>query len=238
MSKKISTRRKEMGEVEWKTYQGNKKKENYARWSAKNKDKVDEYKKKRSMHVVFFRTRLKKKLIEYKGGKCSKCGYDKDVPSAYDFHHRNPQEKEFAISQYMVLDFEKLKPELNKCDLVCKNCHAEIHDNANKEARDIMYERYNLYAETKVKRERVRCLVCDDEFQQTVSHQKYCSQVCANKDKRKVVEWPTKEDLEKMIREIPMTKIGEKYGVSDNAVRKWAKIYQIPVKAISPFSMS
>lgn len=44
--------------------------------------------------------------------------------------------------------------------------------------------------------------------------------------KRKVVR-PTKEDLQKMINEMPMTHIGIKFGVSDNAIRKWAKRYQL-----------
>jgi len=51
-----------------------------------------------------------------------------------------------------------------------------------------------------------------------------------NKDprpnRRKVIR-PSKEDLEKLIQSIPMTHIGKKFGVSDNAVRKWAKSYQI-----------
>ena len=41
---------------------------------------------------------------------------------------------------------------------------------------------------------------------------------------------PTKEDLIKLLLTIPMTKIGEKFGVSDNAVRKWCKKYKLPFK--------
>ena len=44
--------------------------------------------------------------------------------------------------------------------------------------------------------------------------------------KRKVVR-PSKEELQKMINEIPMTNIGMRFGVSDNAVRKWARRYGI-----------
>lgn len=81
------------------------------------------------------RTRKNKLIaIEYKGGKCQKCGYDK-CPSALAFHHRNPDEKDFNWKTLRSMSLDKLKKELDKCDLVCHNCHAEIHwewDNESK----------------------------------------------------------------------------------------------------------
>lgn len=65
--------------------------------------------------------------IEYKGGKCIRCGYKK-CPAALAFHHRNPEEKNLDWKRMRnYADFEKLKVELDKCDLVCNNCHTEIH---------------------------------------------------------------------------------------------------------------
>jgi hypothetical protein len=49
--------------------------------------------KQASARVVQWRRRIKQQLIQYKGGKCSVCGYDKDCPSAYEFHHRDPSTK-------------------------------------------------------------------------------------------------------------------------------------------------
>lgn len=43
---------------------------------------------------------------------------------------------------------------------------------------------------------------------------------------RKVKDRPTLEDLEKLLETLPMTKIGEMYGVSDSAIRKWLKQYR------------
>ena len=80
----------------------------------------------RSESVIEWRKRTKQKLIEYKGGKCQFCGYDK-CSRALQFHHINPEEKDFSISGKSV-SFEKLKDEVDKCMLVCSNCHAEIHD--------------------------------------------------------------------------------------------------------------
>jgi hypothetical protein len=68
---------------------------------------------------------LKKRAVEYKGGCCMLCGYNKNY-AALDFHHRDPNQKEFTIRRASE-NFEKLKKELDKCDLVCANCHREIH---------------------------------------------------------------------------------------------------------------
>lgn len=75
--------------------------------------------------VVTYRQKQKKKAIEYKGGKCELCGYNKSV-WALCFHHININEKEFNISQ-VTYKWTKLKPELDKCMLLCMNCHAELH---------------------------------------------------------------------------------------------------------------
>lgn len=66
---------------------------------------------------------LKKK----KGGKCSRCGYDKCL-KALEFHHIDPSKKDFTISN----DHFRLKDaieESKKCILLCSNCHKEFHDN-------------------------------------------------------------------------------------------------------------
>jgi predicted transcriptional regulator len=80
-----------------------------------------------SESVILWRKRTKKKLIEYKGGKCELCGYNK-CDSALQFHHKDPTEKDFSISG-KSLSFDRLKEEVDKCMLVCSNCHAEIHEN-------------------------------------------------------------------------------------------------------------
>lgn len=64
--------------------------------------------------------------IEYKGGKCEACGYDK-CPSALTFHHRDPNEKDPNWRLLKTRTFEQIKKELDKCDLLCRNCHAEVH---------------------------------------------------------------------------------------------------------------
>ncbi len=73
------------------------------------------------------RLKLKEKALLYKGGKCSKCGYDSCV-GALEFHHIDPKSKIFNISKdALAKPWEDVRKELDKCILVCANCHREIH---------------------------------------------------------------------------------------------------------------
>lgn len=80
-------------------------------------------------HLKERRKKLKNELIEYKGGKCQICGYDRCI-EALEFHHLDPTQKDFIISdssKHHTLD--EMKQEVDKCILVCANCHREIHYN-------------------------------------------------------------------------------------------------------------
>lgn len=84
-------------------------------------------KQRTSIMVSERRRKLKDMAIEYKGGKCEKCGYNK-CNGALEFHHLNPEEKDFSISTSgTTKSFERIKKEIDKCILVCANCHREIH---------------------------------------------------------------------------------------------------------------
>lgn len=65
-------------------------------------------------------------FVQYKGGKCTICGYDKCM-AALDFHHSNPDEKDPDWKKMRKWSLKKVKGELDKCVLVCRNCHSEIH---------------------------------------------------------------------------------------------------------------
>ena len=72
---------------------------------------------------------IKEKLVRYLGGKCRICGYKKYV-GALDFHHKDPGEKEFRISR--CSSFERGKREVEKCVLLCSNCHREVEAGVTK----------------------------------------------------------------------------------------------------------
>lgn len=75
------------------------------------------------------RRKLREMALEYGGGKCQKCGY-KRCARALSFHHKDPTEKDFGLSaRGLTRSWEKIKKELDKCILLCANCHMETHEN-------------------------------------------------------------------------------------------------------------
>jgi hypothetical protein len=66
------------------------------------------------------------KINEYKQSlSCKKCGEKRFY--LLEFHHTDPSQKDYAISDKIRVDLEKLLPELEKCDPLCCNCHREWH---------------------------------------------------------------------------------------------------------------
>lgn len=84
-----------------------------------------ELSRRKSLNVINWKKNNKIKLIEYKGGKCQVCGYDR-CENALEFHHIDPSLKSFEISNNSF-SFEKMKTEVDKCALLCSNCHREVH---------------------------------------------------------------------------------------------------------------
>lgn len=115
MGRSKSTKRIAMGEEAWLVHRRTKDRIKNLRYKIRNIEKVIEY-----------RDNVKRQLIHYKGGKCERCGYNKDCPPAYKFHHINPKEKDFTISKRR-LSFASAKKEVDKCKLLCSRCHDEIH---------------------------------------------------------------------------------------------------------------
>lgn len=93
----------------------------------KIKDTVEDRKRKNVVAVNNRRVKLKLLAVEYKGNKCETCGYSKCV-DALDFHHLDPNEKDFGIAaKGYTRSWKKVKEELDKCIMLCANCHREIH---------------------------------------------------------------------------------------------------------------
>ena len=79
-----------------------------------------------SIHTKKRHDERKKRATEYLGGQCQCCGFKKAL-SALQFHHRNPAEKEGQWNKVKNWHEEKRKKELDKCDLLCANCHSGFH---------------------------------------------------------------------------------------------------------------
>lgn len=158
----------------------------------------------------------KQKAIELMGGKCSACGYDKNY-AALEFHHLDPKEKEFDFGKMRQYKWETIISELKKCILLCSNCHRETH---HPEAFIKQDAKANPILQERCLKPTGSCPSCKTKTYGT----KYCSIICAASAKRKVVR-PSRDKLANLIETTPFTKIGEMFGVSDNAIRKWAKCY-------------
>ena len=76
------------------------------------------------------RKKIRQMAIEYKGGKCIACGYNAYI-EALEFHHINSNGKDFSISSKgYARSWERVKKEIDKCVLLCANCHREMHAQA------------------------------------------------------------------------------------------------------------
>ena len=176
---------------------------------------------KNAENVKAWRKRTKERIIESMGGRCNICNYNR-CSDALDLHHVDPTEKEVSLSGIRAnpRSWARIVYELRKCVLLCANCHRELHAGIV-----VLPENYNLFDDEyvdykleKFQKETSYCPVCGVE---KPIHNKTCSHSCAAKLVGKV-DWDS-VDLVGLLREHgSFTGVGEKIGVSDNAVRKRA----------------
>lgn len=80
----------------------------------------------RSEAVARRRRKVKRILVEERGGRCEVCGHDRCI-GALHFHHRDPATKCFGLAERgMTRSLAELRREAAKCALLCSNCHAEV----------------------------------------------------------------------------------------------------------------
>lgn len=199
--------------------------------SEENKRKLTPFRRKYlSFRVSELRRKVKLQAIEYKGGKCVQCGYDK-CPSAMIFHHVDPNEKDYGLSESGISrSFEKSKTELDKCILLCSNCHAELHYEEDQSQRKIKEQ--EIEAEKRITGENVikNCLNCSKEielFFSEIREHNFCSRECKkiyfhNKD------WISDFDLLKMSQTMTVKDIALQLNKSIKSV--YARLSKIRAK--------
>ena len=181
---------------------------------------------------------IKLRAIEYKGGKCQLCEYSR-CADALEFHHIVPGEKDFSISDTgATRSWEKIKAELDKCILLCSNCHRETHSNMRNKNQVVLRESdidldskktFVVYSPLE-RREVLLCQVCSKEYSVIPSDKdsrKFCSQECFKIFSRKVHNRPSKEELRTLLWKVPTLQIAKSYGVADHTIAKWAKAYEL-----------
>lgn len=110
---------------------------------------------------------------------------------------------------------------LNNLQILCPNCHAKTDTYCGKNSRLPSTK----WHRNKIKKSNGQCKICNSP----TYNSSYCSDKCYKLTLRKV-DRPNKEQLQELIQQHPWTTIGKMFNVSDTAVRKWAKSYQISTK--------
>lgn len=167
----------------------------------------------------------KLEIIQLKGGKCEKCGYDKNI-AALELHHLNPKEKSFQLDARHLSNTtrEKILEEAEKCILVCSNCHKELHhptlekDNLPKLLEEMKSKHVTLEHKTK----KCVCKRCGKEFDY-VCGKIYCSDECRNADLNE--KYPPYEKLIDKYSELKSwEKVAKYFGITRRIIQRLRKL--------------
>jgi len=143
---------------------------------------------------------IKEKLLEY---KCQDCGIEpkwngKDLVLILDHINGIPNDNRLENLRFL-----------------CPNCNAQTSTFAGKNRKYHKIQVHCIDCGVTIYKKATRCMSCESKRRPTDSRY------------RKVKNRPSKEELEKLISGNNWSAIGRMYGVSDNAVRKWARNYGI-----------
>lgn len=190
--------------------------------SAKCKQK-DHYNKVKSQPNTYHSQTIrglnrKMYFINLLGGKCKKCGYNKNL-SVFNFHHKDPDKKELNLDIRSMGNnsFEKLEKEVKKCSLLCSNCHLELHNpeldilNVN----DIL-EGNDIKIKLKKKLKNKNYCKCGKEILPNSNKCRDCEMLSRIKKNK-----PTIKQLKKDLKTNTLTTISEKYNVSRTTIKRW-----------------
>ena len=194
--------------------------------------------------TLYKRTAFKKEGVRLLGGKCLKCGESRHY--ALCFHHLDPKQKVDTPSRLIAnSQFEDFLIEIQKCILLCANCHQEFH--FLEAHQGLTIEEYvDLNQEFKVPdtiiRDKETVEIIAKQKQDKYTHCSQCGEVllgksttglclsCYHKSTRKVAERPEPLELAMKILASNFCAVGREYDLSDNAIRKWCKTYNMPTK--------
>lgn len=167
------------------------------------------YKKKKHKHkkAVAKVTNYKRaKMGRYKLERgCCRCGYN-EHPSALSFHHLDPEEKEFTIGSNIHLPWEILLVEIEKCEVLCMNCHA------------IEHSKYDWTVEKKPKKTKKRKPVELSERTVTKDPRPYKKHLPVKK-----TNIPDDNTLKKLLWEYPAEELAKMFNCSGSYLSRYCK---------------
>lgn len=186
----------------------------------------------------YWRKQLKARGVQALGGKCAVCGGVFD-DCCYDYHHLDPTHKDFTISNINANGARSwlyIRDELKKCALVCANCHRKLHNGLVSIDTTICYFNDDYYdwdlcnikavnvttGQLLDRSSKEICPICGGKKSAQAKECIKCSPI------KKPHYEVSREELKELIYTLPFTKIGEKFGVTDNAIRKRCRAYGLP----------
>lgn len=185
----------------------------------------------------FWRREIKHRGVQFLGGICRNCGNVFD-DCCYDFHHLNPNEKDFNISSAQTNGAKtwlKVRDELKKCVLLCANCHRLIHNKLiNKEIEPYFNDEYYEWdlmqfklVDTQTGIPKYANIICPTCGEYKSPSAQQCHQCSKLTERRFEV---SRDELKEMIYNETFEDIGRKFGVSGNAIRNRCKMFGLPYK--------
>jgi hypothetical protein len=169
-------------------------------------------------------------LIKAFGGECKICS-EKNI-KCLQFHHLDKRTKSFSIGSNIKKNAHNIWTEAEKCILLCGNCHKEVENGVHRKLEKqwvgkihsvLSHDEWVSIFKKPAKQIKFCC--CGKEICVQAEHCRKCYEIKQRKVKR-----PTYKQLLKDIDLTNYTKTGDKYGASDNAIRKWIKVYEKEVK--------
>lgn len=153
-------------------------------------------------------------LLDKYNYKCQLCGWGEENPYTHriplEIHHKDGNYKNNSESNLQVL---------------CPNCHS-LTDTYKGSNRDSKRDDRNKYINRKMQ-PRSRCVDCGKIISECSERCVACSNIKKNHKEIPV----SRDELKRMIRTLPFVKIGEKFSVTDNAIRKWCLRYGLPKRS-------
>jgi len=176
------------------------------------------------------RRALKRLAVVYKGGECISCAYDR-YDGALLFHHLDPNIKTIKLGSGNTYGWFEVSSELEKCVLLCKNCHDEVHagmldlkpllcNNPSAKEGEVLLEKAGMKTGAQKKKSDNFC-TCGKKITRYAMR---CGKCAARANPRPTkIDWPSSEELTERIKNSSRLAVSRELGVSDNAVKKRLK---------------
>lgn len=187
-------------------------------------------------------SRIQFEVREYKFAKgCARCGYNRCARSL-EFHHTNAEDKEAVVSRLLGqgASLKKLTIEIEKCVLLCANCHGEVHANEKEfnsaeassngkeigpSPRELGFDSPRLYQNPNVPQPKTKkptifkfCPKCGKQIRLLSEYCISCN--VAPKRQPTKIDWPSKEELVQRVSETNYSALARELGVSVAAIKK------------------